>query len=126
MFKALLDAPRLRGNWLLLLDVSGSMKSPLSAKSDMTRMDTACALAMILRQVCEDVAIYTFSDGVVEVPARRGFALAAAIATSQRQSGTYLGAAVRAIQGQPYRRPYSGWWWNTPAMLLTEPQPITV
>jgi hypothetical protein len=56
-------------------------------------------LAILLREICEDVAVYSFSDVVKRIPARRGFALRDAIDTSQPHNGTYLGAAVKAVEG---------------------------
>ncbi len=47
------------------------MENGVSGKSDMTRMDAACALAMIVRELCEDVHVYTFSNRVVKVPASK-------------------------------------------------------
>jgi hypothetical protein len=97
MFKCLEGAQKLPGKTVLLLDVSGSMDSTLSAKSDLRRLDAACGLAMLAREVCEQVDIFTFSMKLVRVPARRGFALRDAIVQSQEHSGTPLGLAVKSI-----------------------------
>jgi hypothetical protein len=45
--------------------------------------------------MCEDVRIFSFSNSLVEIPARRGFALMEAIKNSQPHLGTPLGAAVK-------------------------------
>jgi hypothetical protein len=97
MLKSIAGLERLSGTTLLLIDVSGSMQAPLSGQSEMTRLEAACGLAILARELCEDVAIYTFSDKVVKVPPRRGFALRDAIVTSQPHSATYLGKAVAQI-----------------------------
>ena len=97
MFRNTSDMEKLSGRTHLLVDVSISMGWQLSGKSDLKRSDAASGLAMLLREVCESVSIYTFSDKLVEVPARRGFALAEAIDRSQAHSGTELGAAVRGL-----------------------------
>ena len=89
--------PKITGRTALLIDVSGSMDSPISSKSEMTRMDAACGLAILAREMCEGVAVYTFSRGLVEPPLRRGFALRDAIVGSQPHGGTNLGAAVKAL-----------------------------
>jgi len=99
MFKCLEGAEKLPGKTVLLLDVSGSMDSGLSGKSDLTRLDASCGLAVLAREVCEQVDIFTFSMKLVRVPARRGFALRDAIVESQEHSGTPLGAAVKSIYG---------------------------
>jgi len=96
MLKALGEQEKLPGQTVMLVDVSGSMCAQLSSKSEMTRMDAACALAILLREICESVRVITFSQSVVEVPPRRGFALRDAIVGSQHHGGTYLGQAVTA------------------------------
>lgn len=85
------------GKTAFLVDVSGSMTWKLSDKSDMNRIDAACGVAMVGREMCSNVAVYTFSNALVQVSARRGFALRDAIVHSQPHGGTQLGAAVRAL-----------------------------
>jgi 60 kDa SS-A/Ro ribonucleoprotein len=97
MFKCLKDHEKLEGETVLLVDVSGSMDAPISAKSDLQRLDAAVGLAMLLREICEKVKVYSFSNKVAGVPPRRGFALAEAIKSSQPHMGTALGEAVRAV-----------------------------
>jgi 60 kDa SS-A/Ro ribonucleoprotein len=100
MFKCLEGKEKIAGTTILMVDVSGSMDSAISSKSDLNRIDAACGLAILLRELCEHCVIVTFSDRVVEVPARRGFALRDAILGSQAHSGTALGAAVKAMGTQ--------------------------
>lgn len=88
---------RLEGETVLLVDVSGSMNDPLSDKSDMRRLDAACGLAMILREIA-DVEVWTFSNLLVQVPARRGFALRDAITQSQPHQGTALAGALAGLK----------------------------
>lgn len=97
MFKCLKQMPTITGQTVVLVDVSGSMRDTLSSKSEIRRMDAACGVAIMLREMCEDVRIYSFSMSLVEVPTRRGFALRDAIINSQDHSGTMLGHAVNAI-----------------------------
>jgi len=97
LFRSLAEAPRLSGTTVLLVDVSGSMTSPLSDKSDMTRMDAACGVAICAREMCEDVRIYGFSTDCKRVPSRRGFALRDAISKSCEWASTYLGGAVKKV-----------------------------
>ncbi len=97
MFRSLQMRPKLDGPTLWLIDVSGSMKWRLSDKSDMDRLDAACGVAMCGRELCEGGAIFTFSNQLVEVPNRRGFALRDAVLKSQRHGGTLLGQAVRTM-----------------------------
>ncbi len=87
----------LPGKTIVLVDVSGSMTAPLSQRSEMQRTDAAYGLAVLLREIGEKVAVFSFSDALVEVPARRGFALRDAIDASQRHNSTQLGKAVTEL-----------------------------
>jgi hypothetical protein len=100
MFRCVAGQEKLAGKTVLLVDVSGSMTAALGRKSEMLRMDAAYGLAVLLREVCEDVDVYSFSDELVRVPSRRGFALRDAIDASQVHGGTYLGKAVSQIEGE--------------------------
>ena len=48
----------LKGKTVVIIDVSGSMNSALSGKSEMTRMECGASLAILLREQCEDVVFY--------------------------------------------------------------------
>lgn len=95
---SLQDMPRLKGSTTVLVDVSGSMDQQLSAKSDLTRLDAACALAILIGGIAESYNVFTFSEQSRRVPPRRGMALADAIIHSQSHGGTYLGQAVRDVR----------------------------
>ncbi len=105
MTKLLDCSDRIAGKTVLLVDVSGSMDGAISAKSDLNRIDAACALAILLSGICDDIRIFTFSNAVVEVPARKGMALRDAIVKSQAHGGTDLGAAVSHVLNKvPHER----------------------
>lgn len=97
MFKCLASQEKIKGKTVLLVDVSGSMEAKISEKSEITRMDAACGVAMLLREVCDEAVIATFSHAAVMVPTRRGFALRDAIVNSQPHGGTYTAGAVQAL-----------------------------
>src|SRR5262249_29807490 len=97
MLKSVASAEKLPGKTIVLVDVSGSMTAPLSRRSELQRTDAAYGLAVLLREIGEKVVVFSFSDNLVEVPARRGFALRDAIDASQRHNGTYLGKAVEEL-----------------------------
>ena len=97
MFRALEGQSKLHGKTVLLVDVSGSMDVQLSRRSEMRRNDAAYGLAVLLREIAENVSIYTFSDRLVRVPSRQGFALRDALNASQPHNGTYLGQALKGI-----------------------------
>jgi 60 kDa SS-A/Ro ribonucleoprotein len=76
MFRCVTEVTRLPGKTALVVDTSASMwQGNISAKSDMTRFEAAAALAILCREQCEQVNVYTFSETAQVVPARRGFAL---------------------------------------------------
>ena len=97
MFRCLAEVPKLPGKTALLIDHSASMQQAVSAKSEITRFDAAAALAMILRETAERCRVFTFSDRMVEVPPRRGFALVQAVREVINPAYTLLGAAVKKI-----------------------------
>ena len=103
MYKAVESVPKLTGKTVLVVDVSGSMTAPLSARSEMQRTDAAYGLAVLLRETAEELAVFSFSDRCVRVPSRRGFALRDAIDASQVHGSTYLGRALEEIR-EPYDR----------------------
>lgn len=94
---AVQELPKLGGVTAILVDVSGSMDAQLSQKSDLKRMDAACGLAIMGRELCADCRVFAFSDQLAEIPARRGMALTDAIQGSMSHGGTNLGAAVAYI-----------------------------
>jgi hypothetical protein len=100
MFKCIAEKEKLSGKTVLLIDVSGSMDVTLSNKSEMKRDDAAYGLGVLARELCEDVQIFSFSQAVVQIPARRGFALRDAIRQSQPHSSTYTGQAVGLINSK--------------------------
>ena len=97
MFRSIEGHARLTGKTRLLVDVSGSMDSMISARSEMRRLDAACGLAALAREIGDDVEVFTFSNNVKKVAPRRGFALRDAIVSSQPHMGTELGKAIAEI-----------------------------
>jgi 60 kDa SS-A/Ro ribonucleoprotein len=102
LLAGLADLPELSGNTICLVDVSGSMQASLSRGSEMTFLDAAATLASVIN--CEHLRVFSFSDGIVEVPPRRGMAGIDAISNSQQHGGTRLGAAVAEVNGMPHDR----------------------
>lgn len=122
MFKAVEQCQTLPGKTGFLIDVSGSMDyrlgNPHESKRDTlksilsvfqpdqvawaqetSRIDVAAGLGILLREKASNVLMATFSTQVVEIPARRGFALRDAIKNSQSHGGTLLKAALEALKG---------------------------
>lgn len=104
MFKALAEQPKLKGKTALVVDTSPSMwMAKISAKSDMDRFDAAAALAVLCREVCEDVRVYAFNEKGYEVPGRRGFALRDALAAT-KGNASCGGLAVDMANKEGYDR----------------------
>lgn len=104
MFRCLEGTPKLTGKTVLVVDNSGSMYgTPISAKSELQRTDAACALAILLREVCEDVQIIAFAGNPTLVAPRRGFALRDLIQKTER-GVTYTQKALMAAAQEGYDR----------------------
>ena len=98
MFKSLETHDKLKGKTVLLVDCSGSMfGTKVSAKSDLDRFDAAAALAVLCREICEEVEIFGFATSTVRVDNKlRGFALVEAIRRST-DGGTDFAQAIRHV-----------------------------
>ncbi len=95
MYRSLGKVEKLPGKTIFLVDVSGSMfGTKVSEKSDLDRFDAAAALTMLGAETCESTEIYTFSNSLVRVAPRKGFALADALKSSQNNGGTDLAKAL--------------------------------
>lgn len=99
MLKVASQLSKIPGKTVLLVDVSGSMfGTKISAKSDLDRFDAAAALAVLCREICEEVEIYTFSDRLAHVNRPgRGMVLIEELRNSQSHQSTLLGAAVSVL-----------------------------
>lgn len=106
MYRCLNDREKIEGKTILLVDVSGSMDDYLTMQRRLfkggsdtmtTRLDAAKGLAILLKFLCKDISIYTFSDDIVHITDASGFRLGKKIDNSQQHSGTYLGTAVEKV-----------------------------
>ena len=79
MLNAIDSSTKLKGKTVVIVDVSGSMGMNLSNKSELSRMDAAIALAIILKNKCEDIDIWctagydhrrAHNTAMIESPAR--------------------------------------------------------
>jgi len=104
MQKCLVEIPKLPGTTGVLVDVSGSMDVNISEKSEMTRVDVAAGLAVLISAVAERPRIFTFSCKTVEVPPYPGLALVKTIHDSQQHGATYLGEAIRILSKEKLDR----------------------
>jgi len=113
MLRCLSGQPRLPGKTVLVVDVSGSMGGQLSRRGELSRMDTAAALAILAREMCQEVAIYCTAGNDATrihatrlVPSRRGFALRDCIVNdAARELG---GGGIFLVQCLDYVRKHEG------------------
>lgn len=104
MLKCLASAEKLPGKTALVIDTSPSMwGAKISAKSEMDRFEAAAALAILAREVCQEVAIYAFNERAYVVPPRSGFALRDALASTQGNA-SFGGLAVEMANKDGYDR----------------------
>jgi 60 kDa SS-A/Ro ribonucleoprotein len=106
MLSCVAAQPKLTGKTVLVIDVSGSMRGLLSKQSELDRIDTAAGLAILARELCDEVVIYATAGNdhtrvhkTEQVPARNGFALADGI----RQKASELGGGgIFLVQAMDY------------------------
>lgn len=101
LLAAISEMPPLPGKTIVLVDVSGSMFSPLSAKSDLSRADAAATLASIIPG---NLQVFSFSNSLVECPPRKGMAGVESILSSQSHGGTDCGGAVKLVNQMKHDR----------------------
>jgi hypothetical protein len=94
MIKGFAMAPKLPGHSVFVVDVSGSMHSRISDKSEFNRQDAAAAMAVIAAECCESVSIYATAgnDGTrihktEKLKPYHGFALSDEITTASSRLG---------------------------------------
>jgi len=100
----------LPGKTIIVVDVSGSMQAPLSRKSELNRLDSACALAAVMRHSCDTARIYATAGSdftrvhqTEEVTPRQGMALIDAIKQKAGElggGGIFLTPCLRYIHAK--------------------------
>ena len=95
MVNSYANLPKLKGKTLFIVDVSGSMGARMSEKSDFTRYDAACAMAMLAANQCEDYEIvctagndYAHTGAHEHIPyPQKGFGIFEQIRATNRNIG---------------------------------------
>lgn len=97
------NIPALPGRTLILIDMSGSMQSPVSGKSQMQRVTVAALFAAALAYRCGpgNVDVHGFATGVFHQPLPAGGSVLRAVETITRRIGevghaTFTANAVKA------------------------------
>jgi 60 kDa SS-A/Ro ribonucleoprotein len=105
MLKCCAEKEKLSGKTVLVIDGSGSMfGTPISAKSEIDRFEAAAALAILVREICENVVVIVFSNDSFIVPSRRGFALRNAIYHKAQRGSTNTQFALEMANKEGYDR----------------------
>jgi len=95
------NVPRLEGKTIVLVDTSGSMDSPVSNKSKMTRSGLAAFFGgAFAAHNSDDVALYIYADGVKRIPVKKGHSVLKLAEEMHRRTGevghgTQTGRAMR-------------------------------
>lgn len=85
------NLPKIPGKTVIAIDVSGSMNSRISSKSETRCSDIAVLLGLIANRICEDAIVYTFDDGIERMAfSRRGGLLGATCGYHPRGGGTNM------------------------------------
>ena len=95
MINSYANLPKLKGKTLFIVDVSGSMGARMSEKSDFSRYDAACAMAMLAANQCEDYEIvctagsdYTHTGAHEHIPyPQKGFGIFEQIYATNKNIG---------------------------------------
>lgn len=101
LIAAIKDLPPFSGRTVVVCDCSGSMDSRVSAKSEVSRLDAAAALAGCING---DVRMIAYSDWAKEVPARPGLACADVLKHAGSHGGTDTHRAVLLANQLGYDR----------------------
>lgn len=127
MLRNLAALPRLWGKTALVVDHSGSMLAPLSGRSELTRFDAAAAVAMLVREVCEQAEVLAFSSPMNETEksthrgVRIGFKYGEVRAVGSDEPGVDCGVDRPSVAVVPPRRGFAlrdaleraTCWWGT-------------
>lgn len=99
MVRAAAGGPPLPGRTAVVIDVSGSMVAPISAKGTLHRWEAAAALAALIReQAAGGCRVFAYATGREEVANLRGLALVEAVRrTPSFNGGTNTLAAVQFV-----------------------------
>lgn len=83
---------KITGKTVIAIDVSGSMSSPISEKSEIRCCEVAMLIGLIANRICDSAIVYTFDTNIkkLTVPKRAGL-LYAAVNESMCGGGTNMG-----------------------------------
>ena len=96
--------PTFKGSTLILIDTSGSMDEKMSAKSQLTRTDTAIVFGLAMAKRCESATVVSFSSQNKVFPQVRGESLLKSIDRFHGDGYVYHGGTNTATAVQQHYR----------------------
>lgn len=84
------NIPKLKGLTVIAIDVSGSMTTSVSGKSDVSCVQIGAMLGLIANRICEDSIVYTFSDGLKKIPVGRNTSILENAIRLRTEGGTNM------------------------------------
>lgn len=82
------NVPRLPGKTVIAVDISGSMSSPLSAKSEVRCCEIGMMLGLIANRICDDAVFYVFNHSAQQIRVPSSGILYAAVHEAHASGGT--------------------------------------
>lgn len=104
MLEACQEMPKLTGKTVIVVDCSGSMSAQLSTRSQLTRFEAAAALAILVREIADEVSVYAYGSKEEEIAPRRGMALRDALRSANVGWATDLGRCIKTVNKEDYDR----------------------
>lgn len=81
------NLPKITGDTVIAIDVSGSMTNRISARSDMTCAEIALMLGYLANRICENAYIYLFDTRIQKLTTSRRSGILQAVITSDVTGG---------------------------------------
>lgn len=91
------NVPKLPGRTVIAVDVSGSMDSKVSAKSETLCCEIGMMLGLIANRICEDAIFYTFNNRIEQKQIPSAGILYSAVHESMARGGTEMGLPFRKM-----------------------------
>lgn len=91
------NVPKLPGRTVIAVDISGSMSSNVSAKSDVRCCEIGMMLGMIANRICDDAIFYTFNDRISQKQIPSAGILYSTVHEAMARGGTDMNLPFRKM-----------------------------
>lgn len=91
------NVPKLPGRTVIAVDVSGSMSSNVSAKSEIRCCEIGMMLGMIANRICDDAIFYTFNDRIEQKQIPSAGILYSTVHEAMSRGGTDMNLPFRKM-----------------------------